>query len=102
MNYITVSLSSCSKEWPSSHKEWVELVKKQVESHDLETERLVVMMCVTRGKWVNIVVYTFVLYVSIRLYILAHVCYVIQVLSSRYKNKGVRAPQFPLTQCIAM
>ena len=63
INCITVSLSPCSKEWPSSHKEWVELVKKQVESHDLETERLDIMMCVTRGKWVNIAVYTFVLYV---------------------------------------
>ncbi|XP_065901985.1 protein Aster-A-like isoform X3 [Dysidea avara] len=26
------------KEWPSSHEDWVELVKKQVESHDLENE----------------------------------------------------------------
>ena len=44
--HVTLHISHVilsSKEWPSSHEDWVELVKKQVESHDLENERLAVV-----------------------------------------------------------
>ena len=82
--YHIVLLSHYSKEWPSSHREWVELVRKQVESHDLETERLGSWCVYVAGHGpVNIEVYALVLY---QYNIATDIC--------RHQNSGLGALSF--------